>query len=84
MENLQPCLTGLYGAVNKRNLSTGETARCAKTCRMWRIRATVADSAAVKMMGVGIWGADGLAPRVGFELPLTATDFSAEERLPAS
>jgi hypothetical protein len=29
-------------------------------------------------------GENDLAPRVGFELPLTATDFSAEERLPAS
>ena len=34
---------------------------------MWRIRATVAAGAAVKTMGVGIWYADGMAPRFGFE-----------------
>ena len=73
----------LYGAVNKRFLSTGETGelvcgslgfglnpevelapprrllsnwrdcRRARTCRMWRIRATVASGAAVKITGVG-------------------------------
>jgi hypothetical protein len=48
-------------------LPTGETARRARTCRMWRIRATVAAGAAVKTMGVGIWYADGMAPRHGFE-----------------
>jgi hypothetical protein len=51
---------------------TGETARRARTCRMWRIRATVAADAAVKTMGVGIWYADGMAPRRGFEPQFTA------------
>ena len=32
---------------------TGETARRASTCRMWRIRATVAAGAPVKITGVG-------------------------------
>ena len=32
----------------------------------------MAVGAAVKIMGVGIWYADGVAPRVGFELPSTA------------
>jgi hypothetical protein len=45
---------------------TGETARRARTCRMWRVRATVAVGAAVKIMGVGSWYAEGMAPQVGF------------------
>ena len=54
-------------SLHPRTLSfpTGETARCAKTCGMWRIRATVAVGAAVKSIGVGIWYADGMAPRKG-------------------
>ena len=44
---------------------TGETARRAKTCGMWRIQARRATSAAVKIMGVGIWYADSMAPYSG-------------------
>ncbi len=46
---------------------TGETAGRARTRGMWRIRASVAASAAVKIMGVGIWYAVRMAPRHGFE-----------------
>ena len=95
MDILRTSLAVLYGAVNKRFLSTretrelvlenvgfglnpgvelapravsfptGETARRARTCRMWRIRAAVTASAAVKIMGVGIWYANSMAPRHG-------------------
>ncbi len=51
---------------------TGETARRARTCGMWRIRARRATGAAVKIMSVGIWYADGVAPRRGFEPRFTA------------
>src|SRR6266567_4353839 len=44
---------------------TGETARRAKTRGMWRIRATVAAGAAVKIMGVEIWYTDNVAPHPG-------------------
>jgi hypothetical protein len=40
----------------------GETARGGKTCGMWRIRANEAASAAVKIMGVGIWDVERVAP----------------------
>jgi hypothetical protein len=46
---------------------TGETARLGRTCRIWRTRATVAATAAVKIMGVGIWYADSMALRLGFD-----------------
>ena len=50
---------------------TGETARRAKICGMWRIRPTVAADAAVKIIGEGIWCADGMAPtKPGMQRPL--------------
>jgi hypothetical protein len=49
---------------------------------MWRIR-TVAGHCYCQDNGRGNWCADGMAPRVGLELPLTPLDSSAEDRLPA-
>ena len=109
MDILRTSLAVLYGAVNKRFLSTretrelvlenvgfglnpgvelapravsfptGETARRARTCRMWRIRAAVTASAAVKIMGVGIWYANSMAPRHGFEPRLTGFDAKGKD-----
>lgn len=54
-------------------LPSGENARRARTCRMWRIRARLEAAAAVNKTTARRWGRKVLAPRHGLELFLPAS-----------
>jgi len=53
---------GLSSRPRAVSFPTGENAGRAKSCRMWRIQATVVATAAVKIMGLGIWYVGSMAP----------------------